>query len=99
MGIDTTVEALLAVAGGIAIIGSAGAIVWKAILPVFQVKGDIAELKRRSDADFRRLERIDEYNRAVAHALIALLNHAETGNSTGTIKAAREELQTFLIDR
>jgi hypothetical protein len=92
-------EAILAVAGGIAVIGGAGAVIAKWLRPAFTVKKDLETVKEQLARDHKRLQAAAEYDKAVAHALIALLENAETGNSTGRLRDAKAELQKFLIDR
>jgi len=98
-GYAGAVEGLLAVAGAIAIIGAAGGVIWRVILPARQIVKRVETLEQYSSVHYERLNKAEEYDKAVIRALIALLDHAESGNSTGAIKAAREALQLFLIDK
>jgi hypothetical protein len=45
------------------------------------------------------MERIEAAQKAICKGTLALLLHAESGNDTGTMRSAREELADFLIER
>jgi len=49
--------------------------------------------------DNKRLTAIEEGNRVVQKALLALLEHWIDGSNIDAIKKAKEELQSFLIDK
>jgi hypothetical protein len=66
----------------------------------------LAELERRVakhdeflDRDKERLEAIEEGNRVTQHALLALLAHGIDGNDIDALRAAKTELQDYLIKR
>lgn len=54
---------------------------------------------RRLDNDYRRLDDIDEGNRATQRALLALLDHGIDGNNIEQMQHAKESLQNHLINR
>lgn len=49
--------------------------------------------------DLMRFELNDDSNRVTQRALLALLEHSIDGNDVDNLKRAKNELQTFLIDR
>jgi predicted negative regulator of RcsB-dependent stress response len=56
-------------------------------------------VEQHVEADYRRIEKMEVANKALCRGVMALLCNAETGNSTGTMREAREELQNYLIER
>lgn len=51
------------------------------------------------DTDKKRLDAIDQGNRATQRALLALLDHGIDGNNIEQMQHAKEELQNHLINR
>ena len=49
--------------------------------------------------DKTRLDELDNGNRVTQQALLALLGHAINGNNTDQLKAAKENLQNYLINK
>ncbi|MDR1421948.1 MAG: hypothetical protein LBI64_03685 [Coriobacteriales bacterium] len=86
-------------AGWVSTVLGALAAIWRLAEPARTLLKRVEGLEERSKRDFARLNDAVSYDKAVAKALIALLNHSETGNNTGAIRAARDELQMFLIER
>lgn len=64
---------------------------------------DLEEWKKGVDAkldiDKKRLDAIDQGNRATQRALLALLDHGIDGNNIEQMQHAKEELQNHLINR
>lgn len=50
-------------------------------------------------SDKRRLEAIEEGNRVTQRAILALLSHGIDGNDIDGLRAAKSELQQYLIER
>ena len=57
------------------------------------VKEHTDKLKR----DHERLNELEDSNRVIMRALMALLSHEINGNSDDALKASLDEIQTFLI--
>ena len=60
------------------------------------------ELKRHQDflaSDKKRLDAIEEGNRASMRAQLALLSHSIDGNQVEALKESKKELQEYLIKR
>ena len=49
--------------------------------------------------DKTRLDELDNGNRVTQQALLALLGHAINGNNTDQLRAAKENLQNYLINK
>lgn len=57
------------------------------------------EVDRKLDNDNRRIESLEDGNKVVCKALIALLSHEMNGNSKDKIEKALESLNQYLIER
>lgn len=94
-----------AIAGGIVLVGNAGAMVYKWIRPALQVKKDVEKLDRRTKADYESLKRIEEAleriekrQRGIVISEIEILNHMIDGNNTEKMKETRDKIQATLAD-
>lgn len=101
---------ILAVCAGISCI--AAAIVWvakgirAAKAPAKRVEERLAALEKLAEDhqkffanDKDRLDTIEEGSRVTQRAILALLSHGIDGNDIDGMKAAKKELQEFLIER
>lgn len=81
--------------------------------PYEDIQNDIEDIELRSAACAKRFtkdeRRIDEHekilkelsndNKFLLESVALLLQHAETGNSTGAISKGRKDLESYLIER
>ena len=54
------IEQILAVCGGISIIGGAGAVIYKIIYPALQFSQRVEQLEEHSENDYQRLKGLEE---------------------------------------
>lgn len=77
--------------------------VWKTIKEWRKPGVSEAEWRRGVDDklsnDNKRIASLEEGNKVVCRALIAMLSHEINGNSTDKLQKALGELQDYLIDR
>ncbi|WP_246019615.1 CTP synthase [Bacilliculturomica massiliensis] len=92
-------QTILAICGGISIVGGAGAVIYKVIRPAADVNKRVRILEQKADNDYRHLNELGEADRAICRALLALLDHAVTGNGIDNLKRCRTDLQQYLIDK
>ena len=64
-----------------------------------KVEKHLEEVDSLLAADNKRLDVIDEGNRATQRALLALLDHGIDGNNIKQMQDAKEALQSHLINR
>lgn len=57
------------------------------------------EVDRKLASDNIRIASLEEGNKVVCRALIAMLSHEINGNSTDKLQTALTELQNYLIER
>lgn len=67
--------------------------------PSNDLKIQVEEHEKKLTKDNKRLEDIEEYNKAICKSLLALIDHEITGNGIDKLKVTKTELQNFLIDR
>lgn len=77
--------------------------VWKIVKeirkPNADLKATVDKHDQLLDNDNKRLKEFDESNQMVLKCLLVIINHEITGNGIEKMKEARDELQTFLINR
>lgn len=100
-----TWQMIAAIAGGIVLVGNAGAMIYKWIRPALQVKKDVEELDRRTKQDYEALKRIEEsltriekQNRSIIVSEIAILNHMIDDNNVDKMQETRDKIQQMLMD-
>lgn len=64
-----------------------------------RVERHLEEVDAFLDKDKKRLDSIEDGNRATQRALLALLDHGIDGNNISQMQKAKEELQEHLISR
>jgi hypothetical protein len=99
MTVDTMLEAVLAVCGTIAIIGGATVVIGRWIRPALSISSRVNALEARSERDYKKIEQMERLLAANCRATLALLAHAASGNDTGKIQDAQEDLTNALIGR
>ena len=59
------IETILAICGGISIIGGAGAVIVKVIKPAFHLTARVQKLEEHSDKDYKRLVALENMETAI----------------------------------
>lgn len=67
--------------------------------PVNNLEEKVNEHDERLDRDHKRLNDLEESNRIIMRALMAMLSHEINGNSDEKLKASFDEIQQFLIEK
>lgn len=103
-------QAVLAICGAITAVAAASAViislVKRAKIPNEIQNTRLGELEKKVDEyeeyfenDDARLKNIENGNRIVQRALLALLSHGIDGNDIDGMKKAKDDLQHYLIER
>ena len=58
-----------------------------------------AEVDRKLGSDNERIKSLEEGNKVICKALMAMLSHEINGNSNDKLQKALEELNNYLIER
>lgn len=104
------VGGLLALAGAVTTLGSAAEKIAKVIRAakapndeqdrrISTAEKDIRDIKGFIANDKKRLDALEGGNRVTQRALLALLGHGLDGNNQKQMKEAKEELESYLINR
>ena len=102
--------AILAIASAIVLLSNAAEKIGKAIQTAKAPNTLLSERMDKAEKhleevdgflaiDKKRLDRLDEGNRATQRALLALLDHGIDGNNLSQMQHAKEELQNHLINQ
>lgn len=93
------IETLLAICGGVSIIGGAVAVVWKLIRPATQMVDRVETLERHDKESYKHMEEVEKALKNVENTqketikcLVSMLNHEITGNGVEEMKKTRDEL-------
>lgn len=92
------INSVLAICGGISIIGGAVAVVWKWVRPAMQLKDRVDKLETKADNDFAAINDIKTMNAATCQALIAIIDHELTGNSVEGLKKTKNDLIKLITE-
>lgn len=94
-----TWQTVLALCGAVAVIGGAVKLILGLFAPMRNIRKRVEHHTRYLDNDHKRISALREGDEVTMQAMMALLDHAITGNSIDKLKAAREMLHTHLIGR
>lgn len=67
--------------------------------PVDALEAKVDEHEEKLKKDYARLNELEEGNRIMMRAMMALLSHDINGNSDDKLKESLEEIQQYLINR
>lgn len=104
------IKVILWICAAITSVGAAVTVIVKAVTaakaPTKQLEQRIGALEDKVDKheeffgnDKKRLDGIEEGSRVTQRAILALLSHGIDGNDVAGLRAAKDELQQYLINR
>lgn len=67
--------------------------------PVNTLEQTVQQHEAKLEKDHERLNNLEESNRIMMRAMMALMSHELNGNSNDKLQASYEEIQQFLIDK
>lgn len=98
------IETILAVGGGIVLLGNVGAVIYKFISPALNVKKEQEDQSRRLTAleeheekDLERLVKLQELSKLQMQTLLVMINHMIDGNGIENMKKTRDDVQELLV--
>ena len=98
-----TWETILAIAGGVVLLGNAGAMIYKWIRPALKVKEDVAELEKRTKNDYEAIKsleqtilKVEKTNKMYLRTVLNVMNHMIDGNGVEEMKKTRSEIEDLL---
>lgn len=94
-----TSDQILGFCGLIAALWGVWKIVKEAKKPSDDLKKKVEHHEELLNTDNERLKEIEESNKLILRCLMVIINHDITGNGIDDLKAERDELNRFLIDK
>ena len=67
--------------------------------PNEDLKEEVNKHSKLLDTDNTRLKEVEESNKMILQCLLVIINHDITGNGIDKLKATRDELQDYLIQK
>ena len=67
--------------------------------PVSTLETKVDDHEERLDRDHKRLNELEDSNRIILRALMAMLSHEINGNSDDKLKSSYDEIQQYLIEK
>lgn len=93
----TIFELVLTISGGIAVIGSASAVVAKILSPTMKLYARVRALEENYKVHQETMEDVKNTNRLLCEGILSILDNTITGNSVENLKAVKAEIQDYLI--
>ncbi len=98
MDITSAINTLLAICGGISIIGGAAAVIWKWLRPAVKMKDRVDQLERNVEKDYRNIEEIKKMQASMSRILIDIMDHQIYGNHTEKMEQDKRELLSLISE-
>jgi hypothetical protein len=92
-------QTLLAICGGVSIVGGAGAVMYKIIRPAVSVVKRVEALEEKSVKDYAALTGLAKADKAICLALLAMLDHAIYGNHIDALEKAKKDINNYLVEK
>ena len=96
MDVMETIQTILAVCGGISVVGGAAAVIKKWIAPAVKLNDRVKVLEEHDKNDFQAIQDIKERDGLIMEALINMLNSQISGNNLEQLKKTRDKLISYL---
>lgn len=99
-------KVLLAIAAGIVTIGGATAVISRWTSPyktlkaeIDSLKAEVSTLKGYQNNDHKELQKVEIGIEKLCKCTLAITDHELTGNSVDKLRAAKDEMQDYLIEK
>ena len=98
MGFADFINTILAICGGISIVGGAIAIVWKIVNPAVKLGKRVEVLEEKADKDYTAIEDIKSAQSLLCQGMLAMMDSQLSGNNVESLKKTKEGLIKYLAD-
>lgn len=92
------IEQILAIGGGIVLVGNVGAMIYKVIKPSIDMRKKVDRLERHDKQDMEKIQSLEELNKAQCKMLLAMIDHMIDGNHVDKMKETREHIIELITD-
>lgn len=94
-----TIETILAVCGGISVVGGAAAIIHKWISPAIKLNDRVSVLEQHDKRDYEAMQEIKERDSLIMETLVTMLNSQISGENKEQLKKTRDKLISYLAQK
>lgn len=95
----TFITVLLALAGGINLLTTTYERIQSMRKPSIELKKQVEDHEGYLKNDRERLDELEQSLQILQRSMLAIINHDITGNGIVELKAMRDEIQNYLIER
>lgn len=92
------INQILAVCGGISIIGGAVAVVFGWLKPALKLGDRVNKLEENGKKDYKRYQKLEETQALLCQGMIALIDNQITGNNIEGLKKTKEAMIKHLSE-
>lgn len=92
-----TMNGLLWFCGAIGVIGAAAAVLAKVFAPFKNLEKRVSALETKQNGDHEELKKVETGIEKICKCTLAITDHELTGNSVDKLRAAKDEMQDYLI--
>ena len=94
-----TVQTILAICGGISVIGGAAAVIHKWISPAMKLSDRVNVLEQHDKRDYEAMKEIKERDALIMETLVTMLNNQISGRNEEQLKKTRDKLISYLTQQ
>lgn len=96
MDVMGVIQTILAICGGISVIGGASTVIHKWIAPAFRMNSRVEALERHDKRDYEAIQEIKERDSLIMETLVTMINSQISGNNIDQLKNTRDKLISYL---
>lgn len=96
MDIMETVQIILAICGGISVVGGAAAVIHKWVSPAIKLSDRVSVLEQHDKRDYEAMQEIKERDALIMETLVTMLNNQISGRNEEQLKKTRDKLISYL---
>lgn len=98
MGTIEFVNTLLAICGGVSVVGGAVVMIWKAVNPAVKLGKRVEVLEEKTKKDYADINDIKEAQSILCQGMIALIDSHLTGNNEENLKKTKDNMIKHLAE-
>lgn len=99
MDIMEAMQLILAICGGVSIVGGAAAVIHKWINPAIRLNKRVEILEKHDRRDYEAIQEIAERDSLILETLLTMLDSQITGNNIDRLKKTRDKLISYLAQK
>lgn len=92
-------ETILAICGGVSIVGGAIAVIYKWVSPAIKMSDRVKILEQHDKRDYESMQEIKERDSLIMETLVTMLNSQISGSNIYQLKKTRDKLISYLAQK